>query len=98
MITKFDTTGYPTRIAGVPRNFDPPDFVDKKDARRLEPYLQYAVASSVLAGQNAALDTVKVDGTRFVVLIGSGIGGITTLLESHRNLLEKGPDRVSPFF
>ena len=98
LITKFDTTGYPTRIAGEVKNFDPLEFVDKKDARRLDPYLQYAVASSVLAVQNAALDTGKVDGTRFGVLIGSGIGGITTLLESHRNLLEKGPDRVSPFF
>jgi 3-oxoacyl-[acyl-carrier-protein] synthase II len=97
-ITKFDTTGYPTRIAGEVRNFDPLNFVDKKDARRLDPYLQYAVASSVLAVQDAALDTGKVDGSRFGVLIGSGIGGISTLLESHRNLLEKGPDRVSPFF
>jgi 3-oxoacyl-[acyl-carrier-protein] synthase II len=98
MITKFDTTGYPTRIAGEVRNFDPLDFVDKKEARRLDPYLQYAIASSVLAVQDAALDTGKIDGTRFGVLIGSGIGGISTLLESHRNLLEKGPDRVSPFF
>jgi 3-oxoacyl-[acyl-carrier-protein] synthase II len=98
MITKFDTTGYPTRIAGEVKNFDPLNFVDKKEARRLDPYLQFAVASSVLAVQDAALDTDKVDGTRFGVLIGSGIGGISTLLESHRNLLEKGPDRVSPFF
>jgi 3-oxoacyl-[acyl-carrier-protein] synthase II len=98
MITKFDTTGYPTRIAGEVRNFDPLNFVDKKEARRLDPYLQYAVASAVLAVQDAALDTGKVDGTRFGVLIGSGIGGISTLLESHRNLIEKGPDRVSPFF
>ena len=98
MITRFDTTGYPTRIAGEVRNFDPLDFVDKKEARRLDPYLQYAIASAVLAVQDAALDTGKVDGTRFGVLIGSGIGGISTLLESHRNLIEKGPDRVSPFF
>jgi 3-oxoacyl-[acyl-carrier-protein] synthase II len=98
MITKFDTTGYPTRIAGEVRNFDPLNFVDKKEARRLDPYLQYAIASAVLAVQDAALDTGKVDGTRFGVLIGSGIGGISTLLESHRNLIEKGPDRVSPFF
>jgi len=77
-ITKFDTEGYPTRIAGEVRNFDPLNFVDKKDARRLDPYLQYAVASSVLAVQDAALDTGKVDSTRFGVLIGSGIGGITT--------------------
>jgi 3-oxoacyl-[acyl-carrier-protein] synthase II len=98
MITRFDTTGYPTRIAGEVRNFDPLDFVDKKEARRLDPYLQYAIASAVLAVQDSALDTGKVDGNRFGVLIGSGIGGISTLLESHRNLIEKGPDRVSPFF
>jgi 3-oxoacyl-[acyl-carrier-protein] synthase II len=98
MITKFDTTGYPTRIAGEVRNFDPLNFVDKKEARRLDPYLQYAIASAALAVQDAALDTGKVDGNRFGVLIGSGIGGISTLLESHRNLIEKGPDRVSPFF
>jgi len=97
-ITKFDTTGYPTRIAGEVRNFDPLNYVDKKDARRLDPYLQYAVASSALAVQDAALDTSKIDGTRFGVLIGSGIGGISTLLQSHKDLLEKGPDRVSPFF
>ena len=97
-ITKFDTAGYPTRIAGEVRNFDPLNFVDKKDARRLDPYLQYAVAASALAVQDSALDTSKVEASRFGVLIGSGIGGITTLLESHRNLLEKGPDRVSPFF
>ena len=98
MITRFDTTGYPTRIAGEVRNFDPLNFVDKKEARRLDPYLQFAIASAVLAVQDAALDTGKVDGNRFGVLIGSGIGGISTLLESHRNLIEKGPDRVSPFF
>ena len=98
LISKFDTTGYPTRIAGEVRNFDPLNFVDKKEARRLDPYLQYAIASAVLAVQDAALDTNKVDGTRFGVLIGSGIGGISTLLQSHRDLLEKGPDRVSPFF
>ena len=97
-ITKFDTAGYSTRIAGEVKNFDPLNFVDKKDARRLDPYLQYAVAASALAVQDAALETSKVEASRFGVLIGSGIGGITTLLESHRNLLEKGPDRVSPFF
>src|SRR5881296_2306575 len=97
-ITKFDATGYPTRIAGEVRDFDPLNFVDKKEARRLDPYLQYAVASAALAVQDAALDTGTIDGSRFGVLIGSGIGGITTLLDTHRTLLEKGPDRVSPFF
>jgi 3-oxoacyl-[acyl-carrier-protein] synthase II len=105
-ITKFDantkTPGgefqYVTRIAGEVRNFDPLKYVDKKEARRLDPYLQYAVACSAMAVEDASLDTGKVDSTRFGVLIGSGIGGITTLLDSHKTLLEKGPDRVSPFF
>jgi len=97
-ITRFDTTGFPTRIAGEVRNFDPLNFVDKKEARRLDPYLQYAMAASVLAVQDAGLDTGKIDSTRFGVLIGSGIGGISTLLENYKTLLERGPDRVSPFF
>jgi 3-oxoacyl-[acyl-carrier-protein] synthase II len=97
-ITKFDATGYPTRIAGEVKNFDPLVYVDKKEDRRLDPYLQYAVACAVMAVEDAALDTGKVVGERFGVLIGSGIGGITTLLETHKILLEKGPDRVSPFF
>ena len=97
-ITRFDATGFPTRIAGEIRHFDPLDFVDKKEARRLDPYLQYAIAAASLAVQDASLDTGKVDANRFGVLIGSGIGGITTLLENHKTLLERGPDRVSPFF
>jgi 3-oxoacyl-[acyl-carrier-protein] synthase II len=97
-ITKFDATDYPTRIAGEIKNFDPLTFVDKKEARRLDPFLQYAMACAVMAVQDAALDPEKIDGTRFGVLIGSGIGGITTLLDTHKTLLDKGPDRVSPFF
>jgi 3-oxoacyl-[acyl-carrier-protein] synthase II len=96
-ITRFDTTGYATRIAGEVRNFDETKYVDKKDARRLDPYLKYAIATSVMAVEDAALDTAKVDGTRFGVLIGSGIGGISTLLEGEEVRKTKGPERVSPF-
>ena len=105
-ITKFDATTknaqgeyeFATRIAAEVKNFDPLQFVDKKEARRLDPFLQYAIACSVMAVEDAGLDTTKVDGTRFGVLIGSGIGGIQTLLSTHDTLREKGPDRVSPFF
>ncbi len=96
-ITRFDATGYPTRIAGEVRNFDPLKYVDKKEARRLDPYLHYAMACACMAVEDASLDTGSVDGERFGVLIGSGIGGITTLLEGERTRLEKGFDRVSPF-
>jgi 3-oxoacyl-[acyl-carrier-protein] synthase II len=88
---------FETRIAGEIRNFDPLTFVDKKEARRLDPYLQYAVACAVMAVEDAGLDVGKVDGTRFGVIIGSGIGGLQTLLEGERIRLEKGPERVSPF-
>ena len=97
-ITRFDASGYPTRIAAEVKNFDPLQWVDKKEARRLDPYLQYAVACAAMAVEDAALDVSRVDGTRFGVLVGSGIGGIQTLLDSHNTLNQKGPDRVSPFF
>ncbi len=96
-ITKFDATGYPTRIAGEIRNFDPLAYVDKKEARRLDPYLQYAIACSAMAVADAGLDPGTVDASRFGVLIGSGIGGITTLLEGEETRKTKGFDRVSPF-
>jgi len=96
-ITRFDATGYDTRIAGEIKNFDPLKFVDKKEARRLDPYLQYAIASSVMAVGDAGFDPARVDGERFGVMIGSGIGGITTLLEGEKVRETKGPDRVSPF-
>src|SRR6266850_1325693 len=104
-ITKFDVSEkdasgqfkYVTRIAGEVRNFDELKYVEKKDARRLDPYLKYAIATSAMAVEDAALDPAKVDSTRFGVLIGSGIGGISTLIEGEKVLKEKGPDRVSPF-
>ena len=69
-ITKFDATGYPTRIAGEVRNFDEAKSVNKKESRRLDPYLKYAIATSTMAVEDAALDPKKIDGTRFGVLIG----------------------------
>jgi 3-oxoacyl-[acyl-carrier-protein] synthase II len=97
-ITRFDTTGFPTRIAGEVKGFDALKYVDKKDDRKLDLYLKYALACAVMAVEDAGLDPAKEDGNRFGVLVGSGIGGISTLLDSHKVLLDKGPDRVSPFF
>ena len=97
-ITRFDTTGFATRIAGEVKGFDALKFVDKKDDRKLDLYLKYALACAVMAVEDAGLDPGKEDGNRFGVLVGSGIGGLSTLLDSHKVLLDKGPDRVSPFF
>src|SRR4051812_45598801 len=104
-ITKFDVNEkdaggqfeYVTRIAAEVRNFDEAKYIDKKESRRLDPYLKYAIAASVMAVEDSAIDPAKVDGTRFGVLIGSGIGGISTLIEGENVRREKGADRVSPF-
>jgi 3-oxoacyl-[acyl-carrier-protein] synthase II len=97
-ITRFDSTGYATRIAGEVKGFDALKFVDKKDDRKLDLFLKYAIACATMAVEDAGLDPAKEDRDRFGVLVGSGIGGLGTLLDSHRTLLDKGPDRVSPFF
>jgi 3-oxoacyl-[acyl-carrier-protein] synthase II len=97
-ITRFDPSAYPTRIAGEVRGFDALAYIDKKDDRKFDPFLKYAVACALMAVEDAGLDLERVDKGRFGVLVGSGIGGITTLLDSHDVLNSKGPDRVSPFF
>jgi len=97
-ITRFDATPLPTKIAGELKGFDPLRYMDKKDDRKLDPFLKYAIACAAMAVEDAGLNVERVDRTRFGVLVGSGIGGISTLLETHKILLEKGPDRVSPFF
>ena len=97
-ITRFDASPLPTKIAGELKGFDPLRYMDKKDDRKFDPFLKYALACAAMAVEDAGLNVERVDRTRFGVLVGSGIGGITTLLETHKILLEKGPDRVSPFF
>ena len=97
-ITRFDTTGYATRIAGELKGFDSLKYIDKKDDRKFDLFLKYAVACAVMAVEDAGLKTDRVDATRFGVLVGSGIGGIETLLDNYETLRTKGPDRVSPFF
>jgi 3-oxoacyl-[acyl-carrier-protein] synthase II len=97
-ITRFDTTGYATRIAGEVKGFDPLKYIDKKDDRKFDLFLKYALACAVMAVEDAGLKTDRLDASRFGVLVGSGIGGIETLLENHETLRTKGPDRVSPFF
>ena len=97
-ITRFDSAGYATRIAGELKGFDPLTYIDKKDDRKFDLFLKYAVACAVMAVEDAGLKTDRVDATRFGVLVGSGIGGIETLLDNYETLRTKGPDRVSPFF
>jgi 3-oxoacyl-[acyl-carrier-protein] synthase II len=97
-ITSFDASEFPTRIAAEVKDFDPLNYIDKKEARRTDRFIQFAIAASKMALAHAGIDMAKEDPTRVGVYIGSGIGGLNTLEEQHRTLLERGPKRVSPFF
>lgn len=97
-ISKFDPSDYDTQIAAEVKDFDPNQYIDKKEAKRMDRFTQFAVAASKMALEDAAIDTEKIDPYRFGVVLGSGIGGIETLEKEHEKLLTKGPGRVSPFF
>ncbi|WP_163327572.1 beta-ketoacyl-ACP synthase II [Desulfurobacterium thermolithotrophum] len=96
-ITKFDASNYPVQIAAEVKDFEPLKYFDKKEVRRTDPFIQFAMGAAVQAVESAGLESDKVNPERVGVLIGSGIGGIDTILEQHRILLEKGPKRVSPY-
>lgn len=96
-IDSFDTSEFSTKIAGVVRDFNPEDFVDKKELRRLDRFTQFALGAAREALESAKLEITKENSEDIGVYIGSGIGGINTLLENYRTLMERGPRRVSPF-
>lgn len=96
-ITKFDTTDYATKIAAEVKVFEPGDYMAKKEAKRMDRFTQFAVAASQLAVDDSGLNLESIDPERFGVVIGSGIGGLETLEEEHKKLMEKGPGRISPF-
>ncbi|REK53939.1 MAG: beta-ketoacyl-[acyl-carrier-protein] synthase II [Thermobacillus sp.] len=98
-IESFDVSEYPTQIAAEIKDFNPEDHIDRKEARRMDRFVQFAVAAGKMAVQDAGLELgVNVDPERVGVIVGSGIGGLGTWEEQHSILLEKGPKRVSPFF
>lgn len=96
-VTAFDTSEYSTKIAGEIKNFNPEDFIDKKEVRRMDRFVHFAIAASKQAIANAGLNIEESNANRIGVYIGSGIGGLITLEENHTTLMEKGPRRVSPF-
>ncbi|MGI6611449.1 MAG: beta-ketoacyl-ACP synthase II [Limnochordia bacterium] len=97
-IRVFDASRLTSRIAAEVSDFDPTDFMDRKDARRTDRFAQFAVAATRLALDDARLDLDSVDLDRVGVVIGSGIGGMLTMHDQCRALVLKGPNRVSPFF
>jgi 3-oxoacyl-[acyl-carrier-protein] synthase II len=97
-ITKFDASDYPCKIAGEVRDFKPEDWIEKKEIKKSDTFIQYALAASQMAVDDSAFDTSKADPDRVGVIIGSGIGGLPLIEETHKKLLERGPSRISPFF
>jgi 3-oxoacyl-[acyl-carrier-protein] synthase II len=97
-ITRFDTTDFSVRIAGEVKNFDPLSFVDKKDVKKVDVFIQYAIAASHFAVTDAKLKVTPEIAPRVGVFIASGIGGFSTIEREHKALLDGGPRKISPFF
>ena len=97
-ITYFDTTDFPVKIAGEVSNFDPEQYFERKEVRKLDPFSVYALVSSNEAIKMSGLDAGGFDPQRAGVMLGCGIGGITTLLAEHVVLQNRGARRISPFF
>ncbi len=97
-ITRFDPAGYPVQIAGEVKDFDPAHFIEKKEIKKMDTFIHYAVGASQMAVDDAGLKITPEEADRVGVYIGAGIGGLPAIEHYHKILLEKGPDRVSPFF
>jgi len=97
-ITKFEASQFATRIAGEVKNFDPLRFLERKDVKKMDVFIQYAIAASQFAMDDAKLTITPDLGPRAGVFIASGIGGFTTIEREHKALLEGGPRKISPFF
>ena len=97
-ITRFDTSEYPVHIAAEVNDFDPLDFVNKREARHMDLFTRYAMGAGIQAVNDSAIDFDKCNRDRVGVIIGSGIGGMGVYEEQLRKLMNRGPRRVSPFF
>jgi 3-oxoacyl-[acyl-carrier-protein] synthase II len=97
-ITRFDTSAFDTKIAGEVKNFHPEDFVPKKEARRLELFIAYAIAAARMAVEDSGLVISESNNDRIGVFTGCGLGGLNALETTARMVDQKGPSRVSPFF
>jgi 3-oxoacyl-[acyl-carrier-protein] synthase II len=98
LITRFDTTEYPAKIAGEVKGFNPLDYVDKKEVKKSDTFIHFALAAARFALEDSGLRIDAANADRVGVVIGSGIGGLPLIEATHKTLLEKGPSRVSPFF
>src|SRR5512139_876315 len=96
-LTRFDATGFETRIAGEVKGFDPALYMDKKEIRRMDLFVQFALAATKEALEDSRLVITPENCEQIGVIVGTGLGGLPTFEKNHIALLEKGPGRVSPF-
>ncbi len=97
-ITLFDASTFPTRIAGEVKGFDPSKFMDRKEVRRNDRFIHFALAATDMAVKDSGLDMSKEDAEKVGCIIGAGIGGLGTIEDEHRTYLEKGVRKIGPFF
>ncbi|MGA9853446.1 MAG: beta-ketoacyl-ACP synthase II [Gammaproteobacteria bacterium] len=98
-ITHFDAANYPTRIAAEVRNFDPAQYIEAKDIKKMDPFVHYGVAASMQAFKDSGIEVTAANASRIGAAIGAGIGGLTNIERAHASILENhSPKRVSPFF
>ncbi|MEI6633782.1 MAG: beta-ketoacyl-ACP synthase II [Chlamydiota bacterium] len=97
-VTSFDASAFPTRFGGEVKGFDAGKYVSPKEARRMDRFVQFAVAAAKMAVEDSGLDLQAQDPQRIGVIVGSGIGGIKTIEDQHTLMVTKGPQRISPFF
>jgi 3-oxoacyl-[acyl-carrier-protein] synthase II len=97
-ITAFDTTDFTVKMAAEVKDFDPKDFMDKKEAKRMDRFCQFAIGASQMAIDDSGLELEKINNKKLGVIIGSGVGGINTIEREIAKLHNKGPSKVSPFF
>ncbi len=97
-ITRFDASGFATRIAAEVKDFHPEEYLSAKEARRMDVFIHYGMAAAIQAIRDAGLEAHPADAERIGVNIGSGIGGLVTIEATHKELLANGPRRISPFF
>ena len=97
-VTRFDITDFPSKIAGEVKGFNPEDFIDKKETKKMDIFIHYALASGMMALKDSGLTIDESNADRVGVLVGAGLGGLSTIERYHSVLLEHGPKKISPFF
>jgi 3-oxoacyl-[acyl-carrier-protein] synthase II len=97
-LTRFDTNGFETKIAGEVKNFNPELYIDKKEIKKMDLFIHYAIGAAKEALEDAQLSITPENSERIGVIVGTGLGGLPSLERYHKILLEKGPGRISPFF